>query len=93
MHDERRSFEKRGKRSLPIRLMVIVGALVLGFFAWRVQLLYGGDAGEAGTVIYGMLLFLGGIVILAFVVVLLAKLARGFFGRDARSPLEPPDKP
>lgn len=79
-----------GKR-FPLRLAIAAGALLLGFLAWRIHLLYGGGTSEAEAIVYGMLLFLVGIVALAFLVVLAAKIVRRLLGARRRSPFEPPE--
>lgn len=61
-----------------------IGALALAFAAFRIYARYGSaDPTQAETIIHGMLLFLGGIVALAFIVVLLVKAVRRLTGRPA----------
>jgi len=67
-------------------LAVALGAAFLIYVALQIYLRYGAaDTTQAGTMIYGMLLFLFGTVLLALVAVVLVKLIARFARRGSKS--------
>lgn len=70
-------------RGATIRLLIAIGAPILAAFALLVLMRFGSaDATEAATIVTGMLVFLLGIVALAFLLVLVFHLARLLRARD-----------
>ncbi len=78
-----------------LRLGITAAALGMTYAAWRLYLRYGAsDVTQAETIIYGMLLFLLLIIVMAFLVVALLRIIGGL--RKRRSVFHPdsgPDDP
>lgn len=59
-----------------------IAALIIAYAAYRLFIRYGAsDVTQAETIVYGMLLFIIGIVVAAFLAVMFVKLMTWLFGR------------
>jgi len=83
----------RSRRGSGLRWFAIAaGAAFLIYVALQVYARYGAtDTTQAETMVYGMLLFLAGTVVLALIAVLLLKLIRRLARRDTIRLFDPPE--
>lgn len=91
---DRQSSPRSGKGGSGLRwLGIAAGAAFLIYAALQVYARYGAtDITHAETMIYGMLLFLAGTVLLALIAVLLIKLLQRLTRRGTARLFEPPEE-